>query len=507
MSESVIKIEGLWKQYRFGQISSGYLFRDVQSWIARLRGKEDPNAKIISGQPLDYARGPQSTNSGQIKKEVSRGPSSRPGGIGNQDAEKRKDQQFQNESEDSAVISSNLQCFDKTQHKATIANQQPEDRFWALRDINLDIKQGEILGIIGRNGAGKSTLLKILSRVTAPTKGTIKVKGRIGSLLEVGTGFHPELSGRENIFLNGAILGMRKREIEKKFDEIVAFAEIERFIDTPVKRYSSGMYVRLAFAVAAHLDPEILIVDEVLAVGDIEFQKKCIGKMGDVSKNDGRTVLLVSHNMEAVNRLCQRGVLLRSGEVIDNGDAETVISKYLTHDLKIAADRKWPPEPADENRVAVFREAFVHTEEHEIRNVFDITKKIGITMIYEIVKDGTILMQGANIYNNFGTMVFGSHDVEMGKRNEPRKRGMYKSTVWIPGNFLAEGVFKVSIDLFRVIPEIIVFQSEADALSFTVVDYCRGDSAKGQCGGHFLGIVRPVLQWETEPVEEKTSRF
>ena len=200
---------------------------------------------------------------------------------------------------------------------------------WALKDINFDVKQGEVLGIIGRNGAGKSTLLKILSRTTSPTKGSVKIKGRVASLLEVGTGFHPELSGRENVFLNGAILGMSKSEIERKFDEIVDFSGVERYIDTPVKRYSTGMYVRLAFGVAAHLESEILIVDEVLAVGDAEFQKKCMGKMKDVSSKEGRTVLFVSHNMAAVQKLCDTGILLKNGEVNLCGNMEHVISKYL----------------------------------------------------------------------------------------------------------------------------------------------------------------------------------
>lgn len=203
------------------------------------------------------------------------------------------------------------------------------EEFWALKDVSFEVKQGEVLGIIGRNGAGKSTLLKILSRITEPSRGRISLRGRIGSLLEVGTGFHPELTGRENIFLNGAILGMAQQEIRSKFDEIVAFAEIERFLDTPVKHYSSGMYVRLAFAVAAHLEPEILIVDEVLAVGDIEFQKRCLGKINQVSRQQGRTVLFVSHNMEVVLQLCARGVLLESGRIRAIDDAQTVVTTYL----------------------------------------------------------------------------------------------------------------------------------------------------------------------------------
>jgi lipopolysaccharide transport system ATP-binding protein len=210
--------------------------------------------------------------------------------------------------------------------------QSTTEEFWALKDIDFDIEQGDRVGIIGRNGAGKSTLLKILSRITEPTKGSIKIKGRIASLLEVGTGFHPELTGRENIFLNGAILGMSRAEIRKHFDAIVEFAEVERFLDTPVKRYSSGMYVRLAFAVAAHLEPEILIVDEVLAVGDAQFQKKCLGKMEDVSKNEGRTVLFVSHNMGVVSQLCKKGILLSKGQIKVSGDMKKVIESYLRNE-------------------------------------------------------------------------------------------------------------------------------------------------------------------------------
>jgi homopolymeric O-antigen transport system ATP-binding protein len=210
-----------------------------------------------------------------------------------------------------------------------ISTPASQEDFWALKDVSFEVKQGEVVGIIGRNGAGKSTLLKILSRITEPTEGRIRIRGRVASLLEVGTGFHPELTGRENIFLNGAILGMHRTEIKQKFDEIVAFAEVEKFLDTPVKRYSSGMYVRLAFAVAAHLEPEILIVDEVLAVGDAEFQKKCLGKMESVSRNEGRTVLFVSHNMGAVETLCKRGVLMQKGTLVFDGEVRHAISKYL----------------------------------------------------------------------------------------------------------------------------------------------------------------------------------
>jgi lipopolysaccharide transport system ATP-binding protein len=227
------------------------------------------------------------------------------------------------------VISNGAKSLIQKIKHPTKSNNNKYEEFWALDDVSFEIKRGEAVGIIGRNGAGKSTLLKILSRITEPTKGKVSIKGRVASLLEVGTGFHPELTGRENIYLNGAILGMSRLEIKKKFDEIVDFAEVEKFLDTPVKRYSSGMYVRLAFAVAAHLEPEILVVDEVLAVGDAAFQKKCLGKMGDVAEKEGRTVLFVSHQMAAILSLCNKGYLLHQGKLIDKGSTQAVINKYL----------------------------------------------------------------------------------------------------------------------------------------------------------------------------------
>lgn len=268
MSDTVIKVENLFKEYRLGTIGHGTLRHDLASWWANVRGKDDPNSLITAR--LDTTR--SSSDSSQKNRIET-----------------------------------------KARHSASGKKDQEElkQHFLALNDVSFDVKAGEVLGIIGRNGAGKSTLLKILSRVTAPSAGTIKIKGRMASLLEVGTGFHPELTGRENTYMNGAILGMRRHEIAKKMDEIVAFAELEKFIDTPVKRYSSGMYVRLAFAIAAHLDAEILVMDEVLAVGDATFQKKCLGKMDDVAKNQGRTVLFVSHNMGAVEQLCKSAILLK----------------------------------------------------------------------------------------------------------------------------------------------------------------------------------------------------
>jgi lipopolysaccharide transport system ATP-binding protein len=262
MNDTVIKVEGISKLYRLGEVGTGTISHDLNRWWARKRGKEDPSSKV-----------------GEANDRTTKGNS---------------------------------------------------DYVWALQNISFDIKQGDAVGIIGRNGAGKSTLLKILSRTTLPTRGDIKVRGRVASLLEVGTGFHPELTGRENIYLNGAILGMKKAEISRKFDEIVDFAGVERYVDTPVKRYSSGMYVRLAFGVAAHLESEILIVDEVLAVGDAEFQKKCLGKMKDVSTGEGRTVLFVSHNMLSIAKLCSRSILLDKGTIDLFGNTGDVINRYNT---------------------------------------------------------------------------------------------------------------------------------------------------------------------------------
>ena len=268
-SNMAIHVDHVWKQYRLGLINFGYFRRDVQSWWARIRGREDPN------RPVDAKDGQD--------------PSAQKG-----------------------------------------------DRFWALRDLTFSVERGEILGVIGSNGAGKSTLLKIMSRITRPTKGEIRLRGKVASLLEVGTGFHPELTGRENVFLNGAILGMTMPELHRKFDEIVSFSEVESFIDTPVKRYSSGMRVRLAFAVAAHLDPEIMVVDEVLAVGDLAFQKKCLGKMRNVSQQ-GRTVLFVSHNMSSITQLCDRAVLLDKGRQVTLGDAKDVVRQYQASSLEAAS--------------------------------------------------------------------------------------------------------------------------------------------------------------------------
>ncbi|MBW4602426.1 MAG: ABC transporter ATP-binding protein [Calothrix sp. FI2-JRJ7] len=371
------------------------------------------------------------------------------------------------------------------------------EEFWALKDVSFDIKQGDRVGIIGRNGAGKSTLLKVLSRITEPTSGSIKIKGRVASLLEVGTGFHPELTGRENIFLNGAILGMSKVEIQNKFDEIVAFAEIEKFLDTPVKRYSSGMYVRLAFAVAAHLEPEILIVDEVLAVGDSTFQKKCLGKMEDVA-SEGRTVLFVSHSMETVTRLCNTAVLLKQGTVQMAGATDKVISAYLKSDFGTTARRKWDDiKRAPGSDVVRLVEVNVHDENGKVGESFNITKPVGITMTYEVLKDNQTFTHSINLFNETGIHILSSHDNVSELRNKPRQKGQYSSTMWVPGNFLAEGSIIVSVAIIEQDPFMVHFH-ELDAVAFNVFDPMDGSSARGNYALGFPGIVRPILNWNTK---------
>ncbi len=371
------------------------------------------------------------------------------------------------------------------------------DYIWALNDVSFDINHGEIVGIIGRNGAGKSTLLKVLSRITEPTRGRAEIYGRVASLLEVGTGFHPELTGRENVFLNGAILGMRKTEIAGKFDEIVEFAEIEKFIDTPVKFYSSGMYVRLAFAVAAHLEPEILIVDEVLAVGDSRFQKKCLNKMQDVGR-EGRTVLFVSHSMQAITRMCERTILLDSGNVLDDGPSHRVISSYLGAGQGTTAERVWDdPTTAPSGEVARLRAVRVRSEDGHITEAIDIRKAVHIEMEYEVLKPGSLLLPHYSVRNEEGIKVFMSLDNDPQWRRRPRSPGYYISSVRIPGNFLSEGALFVeatAITMEPVVPQFL----EREAVAFQVIDSLDGDTARGDWAGNMDGVVRPIFNWETK---------
>lgn len=371
------------------------------------------------------------------------------------------------------------------------------DVIWALRDVSFEVKQGEVVGIIGRNGAGKSTLLKMLSRITVPTQGRIEIYGHVSALLEVGTGFHGELTGRENVYLNGTILGMKRAEIARKFDEIVAFAEVEQFIDTPVKHYSSGMSLRLAFAVAAHLEPKIMILDEVLAVGDATFQKKCLGKMEGVAK-EGRTIFFVSHNMPAVTRLCERVILLDQGKVIADGSAHEVINAYMHSGGSSMSSREWLySDKAPGGEVARLWAVRVRTEDGLAGEKVDIRMKVGLEMEYEVLKPGYKLMAAVTLYNEEGVRLFDSLEHDPAWRGRVRPPGRYRSTVWIPGNYLAEGTMYVNVGLVSLEPQVTQFE-EKQAVAFFVVDSCEGDSARGDYGGSMRGVVRPLLKWNTE---------
>jgi lipopolysaccharide transport system ATP-binding protein len=370
-----------------------------------------------------------------------------------------------------------------------------EDTFWALRDVSLEVHEGEVLGLIGRNGAGKTTLLKILSRITRPTAGWAEIRGHVRSLLEVGTGFHGELTGRENTYLSGSILGMTKREIDRKFDEIVAFAEIDKFIDTPVKHYSSGMYVRLAFAVAAHLEPEILLVDEVLAVGDAQFQKKCLGKMEEVS-HKGRTILFVSHNAAAVARLCSRCILLQSGMVLKDGPTHEVMSAYLRSGLAVSALREWDAADAPGDEVVRLRCVRVRSAQGEVSETFDIRRPVGIDLVFDVIEPGQLLAPNVHLFDEQGVNVFVVIDQDPVWRGRPRPVGRYTSTVWIPGNFLAEGYFTVRAAVTTLATMNVHFD-EPDIVAFQVIDSTDGDSARADYAGTLPGVVRPLLKWET----------
>jgi lipopolysaccharide transport system ATP-binding protein len=447
---TVIKIENLFKEYRLGVIGHDTLYRDMQSWWAMVRGKEDPNTLIG--------------------------------------------------------------------HKR---NNSTEDHILALDDINLEVKNGDVFGIIGANGAGKSTLLKILSRVTAPTSGTVKVKGRIASLLEVGTGFHPELTGRENIYLNGAINGMYRKEVSRKLDEIVDFAGVEQFLDTPVKRYSSGMHVRLGFAVAAHLEPEILVVDEVLAVGDASFQKKAIGKMQDVSSAEGRTVLLVSHNMELIRKLCNRVVVLSKGELAVDGLPEDSINQYVGGIYREAGKYgivKWEnPKEAPGGSIVTLRSVCSKNTKGEICSEFTLREKILIQVEFSVLSDDY------QICNTIGLVCISSKthtpsgefyvldnyiEGEWG-RQKPFKKGLYVSALEIPGDLLNEGIYSIIIDPFLppADPDSSYQIRKHNALSFEIVDNFDPESARGsfpydwQRGGSGY-LIRPKLKCITKRIEE-----
>jgi lipopolysaccharide transport system ATP-binding protein len=374
---------------------------------------------------------------------------------------------------------------------------ESDGTFWALQGVSFEVQPGEVVGIIGRNGAGKSTLLKILSRIVEPTSGRAEIRGRMGSLLEVGTGFHPELTGRENIYLNGSILGMSRRTIAQKFDEIVAFSEIESFLDTPVKRYSSGMYVRLAFAVAAHLDPEILIVDEVLAVGDASFQQRCLGKMSDVART-GRTVLFVSHNMQAVTQLCSRALMLNQGRVVCEDHPLTVVEKYLESKVNQSAAVSWDLEaaPGDEN--ARLRSVRVLNHRGEATIDQDITRPISIEMEVSVLKPALVMEASVHVLNAQGLCLFAVGAVFNGEADRgPTAPGTYRATCRIPAHFLNDGRHYVSAFVVRNSRDIVVVAQEV--AGFHANDYGTGRAETGWLG-KVIGAVRPRFQWDIEHI-------
>lgn len=376
--------------------------------------------------------------------------------------------------------------------------------FFALHNINLQVNEGEKVGIIGSNGAGKSTLLKIISRITPPTKGRAILNGRVSSLLEVGTGFHPELTGRENIYLNGSILGLSKKEITEHFDEIVNFSGVEKFIDTPLKKYSSGMEMRLAFSVAAFLQSEILLIDEVLSVGDAEFQKKCMNKMEELNSSAGRTILFVSHNMDAIRKFCSRAILINKGELIMDGNPSEVISQYLSAYLKTKDETSWTPAKLSyENSIQINR-VWLQNQNSQKQGRFTTSEPIGIGIDYEVLTDGILFTHGLNVHNEQHVNIFNSHDVTSDLRMQRRKRGKYKAIAWVPAHLLTEGMFTFSIALFSPSPLDIYLHLHDVLIAEVYTDFSQF-STRGDYTGDFGGLVRPLIQWESEYIDSSTS--
>lgn len=378
--------------------------------------------------------------------------------------------------------------------------ERSEKTFWALKDVSFEVKEGEIVGIIGQNGAGKSTLLKVLSRITVPTSGRADIFGRVGSLLEVGTGFHPELSGRENIYLNGAVIGMKKEEIRRQFDAIVEFSEIGQFLDTPVKRYSSGMYVRLAFAVAAHLEPEILLVDEVLAVGDIAFQKKCLGKIGSVAKG-GRTVIFISHNMTAINSLCERVIWVNGGEIVEDGPASDVVTRYLAKSDK-GADRSeevWDdPDEAPGNTMVRLRRVHVRRQDGDLSAPVTMQTPFQVEVEYWNLVANAQLHITLHVYTAEGVIAFTTGCLNS---NRPLQAGLFRSTGYFPADLLNSGVHRFVVLVVKDSSSVIY--SHESELAFNVIDVRQRE---GTCYGREPGVVQPALKWTTEYLGEDCTK-
>jgi lipopolysaccharide transport system ATP-binding protein len=431
-SEVAIEVNNLTKEYRLGTIGHGTLYRDLQSWWATIRGKEDPNSKVFGR-------------------------------------------------------SSSLPV-----------NPAARGSFLSLNDVSFRVNQGEVLGVIGRNGAGKSTLLKILSRITAPTAGEIKLRGRIASLLEVGTGFHAELTGRENVFLNGSILGMTTKEIAKKFDEIVSFSEIEKFIDTPVKRYSSGMTVRLAFSVAAHLEAEILLVDEVLAVGDLNFRKKCLGKMRDISTNSGRTVLFVSHDMSAIQNICNTGLLLNQGAVSFAGTAAETVQKYLEGSDAISTKMEW----SGVNSVRPFPE-IVAISRYHIENEFHevVQGPLFGSKKYSVVVEATLLQNDPRLmfmiafYSSERTLLFATEIHDTGDFSfEQMTPGRVRFSVPMPTHLFKNNSYEIELLSCLHHTGWILPPDNETRIKF---DFFCDTDMNPYLHENRLGILAPVIKWTT----------
>jgi len=379
------------------------------------------------------------------------------------------------------------------QKKIAIDNETDE-RIWALKDVSFSISQGEVVGLIGRNGAGKSTLLKIIAGITTPTTGKAIVAGKIGCLLEVGAGFHPFLTGRENIFLSGSILGLSRADIKKKFDEIVAFAEIENFIDTQIKYYSSGMYTRLAFAVAAHMVVDILIVDEVLSVGDIAFQKKCLGTM-DEAASDGRTVLFVSHNMSTIKRLCSRGILFHEGKMIMDAKIDNIVSQYLDNYLDTPSQKTWTySESPGNNHVRLLSIRAKNIQDATIQSI-DIRDKVGIEIIYQMNELNQWPLVIVHFINAEWLHLFSSHDYYHKQFSFIHSNSEICSTCWIPGHLFNQGRIYIHLEIITLSPQK-NHVTLKDIISFEIVDQRRLEEMKGPFGGQWPGVMRPDLKWD-----------